>query len=86
MVFTVVCYPYHDNTEGSVPHVMITPAYLLRNTEIFHLLVSGHIPVQRLCTYTVPQQNRVRLERLHLKKTSLRLKAHSLCSAVLAGA
>lgn len=86
MVFTVVCYPYHDNTKGSVPHVMITPAYLLRNTEIFHLLVSGHIPVQRLCTYTVPQQNRVRLEWLHLKKPPLRLKAHSLCSAVLAGA
>lgn len=33
----VICYPYRDNTEGSVPHIMITPAYLFRNTEVFHL-------------------------------------------------
>lgn len=86
MVFTVICYPYHDNTEGSVPCIMITPAYLLRNSQVFHLFVPEHIPVHRLCTYAVPLQKHVWLEWPHLKKLPLRLKAHSLCSAVLAGA
>lgn len=68
MVFTVICYPYHDNTEGSVPHIMITPTYLLRNIEVFHLFVPGHIPGQGLCTYTVPQWKHVWLEWLDWKK------------------
>lgn len=83
MVFTVICYPYCDNTEGSVPHVMITPAYLLRNTEGFHLFVPGHIPMQTV--YLQYHSKNVWLEWLDLKTSPLRPKAHSPNSAVLAG-
>jgi len=84
-VFTVICYPYHDNIEGSVPHIMITPAYLLRNTEVFYLVfLDKFLPrawVLTLCHSKNTWDNSSWI----LKKSHLRSKTHSLCSSVLAG-
>lgn len=83
-VFTVICYPYHDNTEGSVPHIMISPAYLLRNTEVFHLVfLDKFLPGACVLTLYHSKNTRDRSSWIS-KKSSLRSKTHNPCSSVLA--